>query len=1174
MSMKAQASLSLDSMTRPGYRARRCLVAALLLVSSLQAQEPKPTAGAAANLVDGTITDTDVSWRMSNEDRDRVYALRLECRVNFYDAAWHNLWYQRDGECRYVQLADNAPLLRNGQRVRIEGTFIPKQGIAADRVRVTVLDEFESIVPVPTGGRIGDVPAFDRKIVVTEGYVDEQQLIDSQHLRLTMLIDGRRVVCWVTPDPNKALSNWQGCRLRVTALYSGRIDPTGTAATVELWVARQSDIAVLNTVATDPQFNVPLTQTNLLSAVRGGMPVRLRGTIRQREIGTSFVLRDSFGEVLVYSLQRERIQPGTEVEVVGRLAIEGSRWVLQSAQFRRALGPDTRQPPAGQTLDLIDRIRQLSPVEAAEGRAVDIRGIVTWSLADADFFFIQDLSGGVRVRLPQGVPPPPLQRFARVVGRTCQGSFGPAVDMLELHDLSSMAHPAPKRVTYAQAISGSEDGQWVEMRGFIRRTASEGDWRWIYVTTPEGEFTGHLLSPVNFVATPGSLLRVHGVCEVTADAKNRIDGVRLRVPYLHDIVIEEDAPAEVYDLPLRRVAELRRLFAKEELVRARIAVQVVNHVPGQYIIAQDGDEALTIFSREPGQLVPGDMIEAVGIVGRDGARMVLREAVYRRMRVGEAPAPIVLADASAQDFQNDLRLVRVEGTLIDFSRHSDRLRLTLQSGNAIFDAVLDHPAAGGPQGDLSVGMLVELTGVYRIVFDDSYRPRGFQMELRSGGDLVVLRSARFWTVSRALLAAGALAGCMLAGFIWVAALRHRMRVQTKQIREQLEKQSSLENELERAQRFRSLGLLAGGLAHDFNNLLTGILGNVTLAMLEERVMPLVGDSLRDIEASAKRARDLTQQLVTFAKGGAPVRDDVALPELLQNAAGFALSGAKARAEYRIEPDVWTVHADRNQLGRALQNLIVHARGAMPEGGIVTFQAANETFESPTGAIAAGRYVRVIITDHGPGLPAERLPGFFDPYSATRFGDDRFAMAIAYSIVKRHGGHIEVQSSLGLGTEFRLWIPAVAAEKLQPAQVAAETEMALPMEIAGTRVLLMDDEETIRRLAERLLSKLQCEYRTVPDGETCLAVYRDALAAGRRYQIVIIDLTVPGGMGGAECMAELVRIDPDVRAIVSSGYSNDPVMANYRQHGFRAVVPKPYAVGVLAEAIRRVLGAPV
>lgn len=1123
---------------------------------------------------DRTISNPDVVWSMSTEERARSYPLRLEGRVNFVDPLWGNLWIEVDGRGRFLPLAiANPPVLRSGQRVRLEGTLVPVHGLSADRVQVTVLDEQMEVVPVSTIGRISDVRTFDREVVLAEGYVDEQQLIDSQHLRLTLLIDDRRVICWVPPDPFALLPEWQGSFVRVTAVYSGRIDPTGTEASVELWVARQSDVVEIGTIATDPRFDLPVSPCGRINEAGLGTLVRVRGQMRRRDIGSHFILRDRTGEVLVHSLQRERLPAGTEIEVLGRTAIVGSRWVLQSAFFRRAQTPAEHPAADGQVLDRIERIRSLTPAQSAEGQNVDIGGIVTWSLPDADFFFLQDLSGGIRVRLPEGIAPPALQKAVRVEGRTQRGPFGATVAATKLHDVGSMAHPFPKRLTYTQAITGSEDGQWVEMRGFIRRTASEGDWRWIYVTTPDGEFVGHLHSPVNFVATPGSLLRVKGVCEVTADAKNRINGVRLRIPFLHDIIVEEDAPAEVFDLPARPIADLRQLFAMEEIVRARISGQVLHHVPGQYLVVQEGDSSVTVFSREPGQLTPGDRIDAVGIVGQEGARVVLRESVFRRTGADVAPEPTEVPDLSVQDFRHDLRLVRVKGTLLDSSRHADRLHFTLQADNAIFDAELAHPMGAAPAGVFSRGMVLELTGIYRIAFDDFDRPRGFQVQLRTIDDLVVLRRARFWTVPRALAVAGGLGGCTLLVFLWVAALRHRVRRQTEQIRAQVEKQSNLEAELERAQRFRSLGLLAGGLAHDFNNLLTGILGNVTLAMLDEKALQAAGDSLRDIEASAKRARDLTQQLVTFAKGGDPLRDNVDLAALLHRAAGFALSGAKARAEFTIPGDLWPVHADRDQLGRALQNLLVYVRGTLVDGGIISIRAENETTEERSGVVAAGRYVLVTIEDRGAGLPPERLPGFFDPYAATKFGDDRFSLAIAYSIVKRHGGHLEVESAMGEGTVFHLWVPA-AAELAHAAAAADHPEPTLPLEIAGTRVLLMDDEDTIRRLGERLLHRLNCEIRTVPDGASCIAAYREAMTAGRRFQVVILDLTVPGGMGGRECMAELLKLDPNVRGIVSSGYSNDPVMANHRQHGFRAVVPKPYAVTVLAEAIRKVLGAPV
>lgn len=1118
------------------------------------------------------LHNSDDIWVMTNEERELAYQISIEGRINYFDPAWRNLWFEQDGVGRYIALSGNAPKLRNGQLVRIEGTYVPAEGLSAARVNVTVLKESAPATARPTAGRITEVRVFDRSIVETEGYVDDQLLIDNDHLRLSLLVENRRVICWVPPDNAADLPEWQGRRIRVRAVYSGRLDPSGTDSTVELWVGSQSDVEVRGSIDNAPEFDRETTPIDMLHSLPLGSTVKIQGSLSQRDIGTSFVLSDQSGSVLVECLQRETLERRATVDVVGRTAIQGSRWVVLDGIFRKSAKVEQRETGDADTLTRIDEIRQLAGTEAAKGRRASVTGIVTWSLPEADFFFLQDQTGGVRVRLPSGMNPPPLQKMVRVEGGTSMGGFTPVIELEKMFDLGSMAHPRPELLSYARAISGTEDGQWVEMRGFIRRTASEGDWRWIYVTTPDGEFVGHLQSPVNFVATPGSLLRVRGVCEVTTDAKNRINGVRLRIPFLHDIIIEEDAPAEVYDLPLRRVEELRSIGAQEDLIRAHIRGVVILHMPGQYIVVQDGDECVGVFSREPGRLKPGDSIEAVGILGEDGARVVLREAVFRLDGHGSAPAPAVLEEGGGFDRRNDLKLVQAEGVLLDFSRRAEELHLTLQSGNEIYDAVLEHAPGENPAIKLEQGMTVAATGIYRIAYDDFHRPRGFALQLRDAHDLAVLHPAPFWTSAKAAGFLGVLSGLTLLVVVWVTALRIRVRVQTAQIRTQLEKQASLEAELERSQRFRSLGLLAGGLAHDFNNLLTGILGNVTLAMLEARAVPLVGDCLRDIEASAKRARDLTQQLVTFAKGGDPMRETLDLAALLHDSAGFALSGANTRAVIKVEEALWAVHADRNQLGRAVQNLLIYSRSRLPDGGIITIRASNAEGEDIGRNLAPGRYVRLSIADTGSGITPEQISVFFDPYSATKFGDDRFSLAIAYSILKRHGGNIEVRSEVGHGTEFLLWIPTGEQDNTQA--VASEPKDTVDFEAArGTRVLLMDDEETIRRLAERLLARMGCEVKTVADGDACLARYREALEAGRRFHIVILDLTVPGGMGGRECMEALLKIDPHVRGIVSSGYSNDPVMANYRAYGFRAVVPKPYVVGSLADSITRVLGAP-
>ncbi|MBK8477194.1 MAG: hypothetical protein IPL39_13125 [Opitutaceae bacterium] len=311
-------------------------LAALLLGLCLPLWAAAQVGAAAAPTSLRTITNPDEVWLMTTEERARCYPLRLEGRVNFFDPMWGNLWFEHEGVGRFVHLGSKPPLMRNGQRVLIEGTYVPVEGLDAGRVQVTVLKDFEPIEPVSTAGRISEVRLFDRKVVTLEGYVDEQQLMDSQHLRLMLIVEDRRVICWVPPEPHRALPDWQRHFIRVTAVYSGRLDATGTDSTVELWTARQADLVELGTIEADPQFVRPPVAIGSLSETPPGTEVLVRGTIQRRESGAQIVLRDSTGEVTVNSLQRERFPAGVEVEAVGRTGISGSRWVIESGLVRQA----------------------------------------------------------------------------------------------------------------------------------------------------------------------------------------------------------------------------------------------------------------------------------------------------------------------------------------------------------------------------------------------------------------------------------------------------------------------------------------------------------------------------------------------------------------------------------------------------------------------------------------------------------------------------------------------------------------------------------------------------------------------------------------------------------------------------------------------------------------------
>ena len=377
----------------------------------------------------------------------------------------------------------------------------------------------------------------------------------------------------------------------------------------------------------------------------------------------------------------------------------------------------------------------------------------------------------------------------------------------------------------------------------------------------------------------------------------------------------------------------------------------------------------------------------------------------------------------------------------------------------------------------------------------------------------------------------------------------------------------LEQELVRATKLESVGILAGGIAHDFNNILTAIMGNVALAALDVEPASDVARSLREAEKATMRARDLTQQLLTFAKGGEPVRAAVQLGGIVREMTTFTLHGSRVKAEYHVEDDLWPADADKGQMGRVVQNLVLNAVQAMPEGGTVKIALKNERIDGLSRlALAPGDYVQIAISDTGVGIRPEHLPRIFDPYFTTKQMGSGLGLAAVYSIVNKHRGSIDVESQLGVGTTFTIWLPASRSEVDEESGEPMSTRHA-PMK---GRVLFMDDEESIRHMASFLLRRFGFDVTCVPDGAEAVRRYREAQESGEPYALVIMDLTVPGGMGGREAVAQLRKIDPRVRAIVSSGYSSDPVLANYQAHGFCGVAAKPYEVSDLARVLRAAL----
>ena len=372
--------------------------------------------------------------------------------------------------------------------------------------------------------------------------------------------------------------------------------------------------------------------------------------------------------------------------------------------------------------------------------------------------------------------------------------------------------------------------------------------------------------------------------------------------------------------------------------------------------------------------------------------------------------------------------------------------------------------------------------------------------------------------------------------------------------------------LQNMQRLESLGVLAGGIAHDFNNLLSGIFGHIQLAQSHSEPGTVAETHLSKALSVFSRARALTQQLLTFSKGGALVKKVVLLPELLRQVTQFALSGSNVTVYYHLQADLWNVDADEHQLSRAVENIIINACQAMPLGGAITITANNiERGSAVLPVLSGGPYIGVSFRDQGVGIPGDILPHIFDPFFTTKQQGSGLGLATSYSILRKHGGHIDVESVPGKGTMFTLYLPAFL--DAPPAQASAPKDQNVK---AGGTILLMDDEEVILDVGKSMLEGRGYKVTPVHDGREALEVYRQALAVGEPFDLVVLDITVPGGMGGKETMEELLKLNPYVIAVASSGYSEDPIIAEPRKFGFKGSIVKPYLMGELCEAIARMM----
>lgn len=374
-----------------------------------------------------------------------------------------------------------------------------------------------------------------------------------------------------------------------------------------------------------------------------------------------------------------------------------------------------------------------------------------------------------------------------------------------------------------------------------------------------------------------------------------------------------------------------------------------------------------------------------------------------------------------------------------------------------------------------------------------------------------------------------------------------------------------DEELYKTRSLESLGFLAGGIAHDFNNLLTGILGNLELLREEAASSGAAREIVDDARRICERASALSRQLLTFADGGTPVRRTFAPAPLLRDAARLILHGSNVRSRVSAADDLWHVDGDDAQVTQVLGNILVNAREAMPDGGTVWISGENQELAEATPHLPAGRYVKISVRDEGPGIPAEILARIFNPYFSSKKRGSGLGLAIVYSVVRRHGGHVWAESAEGEGAVFSFLLPAAAKPAAgRPAPARAGLAK------GKGRVLVMDDERAVAGVARKVLVRAGYTVSVEREGAGAVAAYRKALAAGRRFDAVLLDLTVPLGMGGAEAAEKIYALDPKARIILSSGYAEDEVSRSFHKSRKPRMLSKPYTIRQLTETVAAVM----
>ena len=819
------------------------------------------------------LTNLGEIWTVPREHRDEEYRIRTEMVVYYFDAEWGNA----SGEClgipRWLPIFDSPIPLKAGQRIAIDGVIVPqRERFVWDKTRIQILEEHVEL-KAETVLDLGKTPQeLKDHLVLVEGLIDSEQ-DDPTHCTINFLSGSTLAHAFVLKGTNRSPLHFkEGDFVRVKCVYSPEFDRDGNLSYLSLWVNSPADIEVIGSLKTDVRFAIPLT---LSEDIRSGSPigttVRVEGIVRSYEPGQWVILWDTTGQIMVQSKQSQPLRFGDRVEAIGYPDLEGVQQYLQDGLYRLAAPTNPTVSALMMTtnslpLRLAEQIRELTPEEAGRHLPVNLHVVVAWSHSSTPFVSVLDASGGIQVVNPKWDEPSTAKPGTIVLlnGVTCEGGFVPVVTnaILRRAGWSNMEERRP--VTLEQALTGVEEGNWIEMRGFVRDLMQTNGLVRFDLSTASGEFQAWTPASQSFDSLKGSIIHVRGVCSAVSNGRHQLTGIQIWTPDVKYIQTEEPAPDDLFALPLRSLASLRRFNVESALnQRIRTAGTVVLRVPGRYLYVQDGADSVFALSQQPDALQPGDRVEVVGFPGEEGQKFVLREAVYRRISSGREPKPAQLSVTNFADVNLEGLLAKAEGTLLNKVEKDGETHLLVHTKDFAFEASLNSPVTENKNGlqSLELGSRLALTGVYEVQSDENGQPRSFLLHLRSWKDVQLLRQPPWWTLTRLLWVLVGILAVFLIALAWGILIARknallnqaqtelqtandqleiRVAERTQELQDQVTARERAHTELAQAQRSlmlasRQAGMaeVATGVLHNVGNVLNSV--NVSTTLLRDQV---------------------------------------------------------------------------------------------------------------------------------------------------------------------------------------------------------------------------------------------------------------------------------------------------------------------------------------------------